>query len=371
MNKWGIHWPNGYFSDIEGIFGLDVSNYTFLHEQADYALAMRKRSPDGHLHCRFYLPNWRAADPTLWARTCAREYNRERTCPLTGEKFTLKSLRVEVSPSNEMNLPDEGGGSSYTDYTEINQWMIFWFVEFTALTNIPYELTHWSALAVGHSDDQNDYGYVGLLLCKDSIELYHYLDEHIYWEEGYVRSIFGSQSSGKSGGKRFELAHNLFPNKQIAITECGQFNTKSLLAPVEIVDFFRLCEETPYIEFATPFIYCDPTGKHYGNDWAQNLDIKHLVTYSDKLEVGAPVSTRLERVAQNIFDRANIPWNPNSAFCKAYLEYFKAGKFLGMPQSKEYPVENTGYFAQEFASGYLWAKEGEWIVKDEFPPFLK
>lgn len=375
-NKWGIHWPNGVFGDVEGCLKLGVDNYTFLHHQAEYAYQMFLSSHSGHLHCRFYLPDWRAIDPVQWARECAIEYQKARRCPITNVVFSLQDLGVDVSPANEMNLVEEGGGASYQDYVDINRWLCVWYYEFVHLTKIAQERTQFPGFASGHSDDQDDNGYIGLDLCKQAVQLYGQLGVHVYWQVGYVDSIYGAPNSGLSGGDRFILTHNLYPDKPLAITECGNFAVTNYNTPLEIIHFFQKLYKHPYVLYATPFIYADPTGAHSHNDWSRNPEIKRMVTSWDKEEVNCPQmpinDNAFDRWCSDFYSRSIVPWNPDSAFCKEFKRLWKQDNiFLGKPQGPEYPFENTEYMAQEFSNGYLWCSKKDYIVHRSFPPFFQ
>ena len=259
MNKWGIHPPNGDIQD-ESIFDLGVSHFTLLHFQDKYLARLRNVSPDGIILVRFFLPNWSDRDPREWARECASIYNQRG----------YAQLRVHVTPANEMNLPGEGGGWSAEDYRRINVWLLAWIDEFQLLTGCPTERTHWPALAYGHSDDQDDYGYVGMEICRPSIERYGILDVHPYWGEPH-------QIQEEFYGHRFIKAHELFPETLIFCSETGNFAVDRDSAPAEIVQWFESLYAFDYVLGGTPFIWEDPTKHHQQNDWSRNPKIKEAV----------------------------------------------------------------------------------------------
>jgi hypothetical protein len=291
-NQAGIHVPNGTIpaEDKRAYVEMGGSHFVFLHEQTADALAMRRASPDGTILCRFYLPRWPDRDPRDWARECARWYQMAVRDPATGEQFSLQSIRAAVTPANEQNLGEEGGGWSREWYKRINDWNLAWHDEFTRATGIDRALTHWPALATGHSDDQDDLGYVGYEICRPSIEAYGVLDVHTYWDAGTVLDLCTPSGEWKrrdrnaelygtriGGGWRFQLAHERFSHKPIFISECGQFDVTRHDAAAEFVAWFASLRHSPYITGATPFIFRDPTGAHSHNDWGRNREIEKAV----------------------------------------------------------------------------------------------
>jgi hypothetical protein len=290
--KAGIHFPNGGFANTLACIVLGWLHFVYLHEQACWALAMRMASPLGTILCRFYLPNWRQRDPRDWARECARWYLMPITCPVTGRTFTLKELKIAVTPANEMNLAIEGGDDSRECYLAMNWWLLEWHDEFVRLTGISNELTHWPATAAGHSDDQDDKGYIGDELCRPSIERYGVKDVHVYWDEGTVLDLYETGQGFRrrdrklelygrqiGGGWRFQLTHERFPHKRLFISESGQFNVLAESAPAEFVAWFDslALPEFDYLDGATPFIWADPTHAHMNNDWSRNPKIAEVV----------------------------------------------------------------------------------------------
>lgn len=252
MNKWGIHLPNGDIQD-DRLFSSGFSHFTLLHHQDKYIPRLREESPDGIILVRFYFPKWSDISPSVWGAMCAQIY----------QNHEYKKYRVHVTPANEMNLPDEGGGWTAENYRQIDWWLYTWLDSFLNFSDCPLDATHWPALANGHSDDQDDFGYVGMNICRPSIQRYHYLDVHPYWQEP-------QQVQDPYYGARYKLAHDLFPSKPIFLSEAGNFHVDRDSTPDEIVSWFQSLYDYPYIIGATPFIWEDPTKAHQVNDWSRN-----------------------------------------------------------------------------------------------------
>ncbi|MFH0902261.1 MAG: hypothetical protein V2A73_16645, partial [Pseudomonadota bacterium] len=202
------------------------------------------------------------------------EYTRDRG------GWSLASLGCHVTPANEQNLETEGGGWTAEWYTRINWWNLEWAAEFMAQTGCPKERLHWPAVAYGHSDDQNDLGYIGLDICRESIEAYGVLNSHPYW-------FAADQVLDRFRGHRFELLHDLFPDKPIFCAESGGMNVLRATAPAEIIQWFESLYAYDYVLAGTPFIAQDPTGQHSINDWSRRPEILQLVTAHPKTGGGS------------------------------------------------------------------------------------
>jgi len=269
MNKGGIYYPNGEVSkaDQKIMLDLGLSNITFLHDQRYIAKSWRERYSDGIINCRFYLPNWRAQGPKAWAQECARIYL------LQENGVSLKSLGVHVTPANEMNLAGEGGGWSKQDYIDINYWLCLWYDEFVAHTGIASDKTHFPAWAYGHSDDQDDYGYIGDEICRPAIEKYGNYNSHPYFSAGLVRE--------KWHGHRFQITHERYPDKPIFCDESGyiseDYDITNPNAPNEIADHILSLYDFEYVTGVCYFIFRDPTGRHKRNDWGRNKKIEQRI----------------------------------------------------------------------------------------------
>lgn len=316
VNLWGIHLSNGDIRD-ESIFDLGVSHFTLLHHQDTYLARLRNVSPDGIILVRFYLPKWSDRDPREWARECAAIYNQK----------LYADHRVHVTPANEMNLIEEGGGWEKVWYQLINAWLLAWIDEFVFYTGCPVERIHWPALSYGHSDDMNDYGFIGMEICRPSIERYGILDVHPYWFEP-------SEVTDPFRGHRFIQAHKLFPGKLIFCSETGNFAVDRDSAPQEICQWFESLYAFDYVLGGTPFIWEDPTHAHQRNDWSRNPKIKEAVRLQYKRPAPwpsgvapSPTPTPAPQPGGNVLtlyeEWFNTPFNPEPKTGAAGLVRFR------------------------------------------------
>ncbi len=263
MNKYGIHLPNGGSDWLDALLRLGVSHYTLLHTESWAVPRLREASPDGVILVRFYLPRWSERNPRDWAAECERLAQ-----PTLG-------LGAHYTPANEQNLPEEGGGWSADWYKRIAEWNDRWREEFQRRTGVSADRLHWPAFAYGHSDDQNDYGYVGYEICRPAVERYGVIDVHPYWFQP-------EQRRNRYYGHRFILVHQLFPAKPIFCSEAGNFAVVRPSTPDEIIDWFESLYEFPYVLGGTPFIFRDPTGTHQQNDWGRSPEIERRVAAQPK-----------------------------------------------------------------------------------------
>lgn len=258
-SKYGIHTANGGDTLVEDALYLNVSHVTLLDLQAQCAKALHD-AIDGYLHLRFYLTNWYTVDPVYWARKCASRATQDRG------GWTLLSLpRVIFSPSNEMNLPFEGGGWTEEWYIEINRWLLAWVREFRRLTGCSKERLMWSSLAPGHEEDV--YGYD---LCQESLAEFGMLGAHIYW-------FSRDQVSSEYYGRRYLSIHEDVPNLPLFIAEAGNFAITRDTTIQEFLEWFEELYNYPWVIGATPFIRSDPTGAHQSNDWSRNQNLVQTI----------------------------------------------------------------------------------------------
>jgi hypothetical protein len=220
------------------------------------------------------MPRWPDVNPVQWAERCSVAYLQDRG------GWTLASKGCHVTPANEMNLEEEGGGSTADWYHRINDWLVSWHDRFLQLVPGIAGRLHFPAFAYGHSDDDDTRGYCGMEICREAISRYAVLDVHPYWFEP-------SEVELDWRGHRFLKAHALFPNAPIFLSEAGNFNVTRTTAPDEMAQWFRSLSAFPYVLGATPFIFRDPTGAHSPNDWGRNRDIEARI----KADIAALVPT--------------------------------------------------------------------------------
>ena len=83
---------------------------------------------------------------------------------------------------------------------------------------------------------------------------------------------------------------------------------------------------------------------------------------------GSTVTTNeVDRYLADIWKRAGVPYNPDSAFAKYWRAEIEVGRYLGRPEEPEHRTENGAYAIQAFAGAILSCKVGEWVVKRGLP----
>lgn len=243
-NRWGIHAPNNSRPRNMGeFFEAGFQNYTVLHVNENLISEIRNRYPAARILVRMFLTRWQAKKPADWAREVTDVMDRVR--PFT----------TEVTWANEQNLDIEGHplGASISrpiPPVELYKDIHGWNTEMIRLLreSIPWARLHYPAFANDHSDDQNQGGYVGLEVCRASIEAADVMDCHVYWrvDDGPLTL---------DGGQRFVLTHNLFPNKPIFISECGNFAVQDGRTAEQYVTWMHSLYHYPYVQGATFFIW--------------------------------------------------------------------------------------------------------------------
>lgn len=242
-NRWGIHAPNAGFRRMDDFYAAGFQNYTVLHVNADLVPLIREKYPHARILIRMYLQNWYATQPEEWARAVIE--NAERLRPFTNE----------ITWANEQNLDLEGHpqGASMQQpvppaslYQDIDVWNLEMIRRLRE--KIPWARLHYPAFANDHSDDKNQGGYVGLEICRASIERADVMDCHCYWrpDDGPLTL---------DGGQRFTYTHSYFPDKPIFISECGNFAVQDARSPDQYITFMHSLYHYPYVEGATFFIW--------------------------------------------------------------------------------------------------------------------
>lgn len=250
-NRWGIHAanfaPNGRYRRLDDFFTAGFRHYTILHLNGDLIPQIRAQYPEARILVRMYLTKWIERDPAEWAREIAAWAN------------PFQSFNIELTWANEQNLDLEGHpqGASVRQplppvslYQDIDRWNLEMIRRLRE--SVPWARLHYPAFANGHSDDQNDGGYVGLEVCRPSIQAADVMDCHTYWdvESGPLQTI-----DRISGGQRFVLTHNRFPDKPIFISECGNFAVHDPRTPDQYVQWIHSLYHYDYIQGATFFIW--------------------------------------------------------------------------------------------------------------------
>ncbi len=246
-NRWGMHAPNAGFRRMEDFYACGFQNYTVLDGNAGLIPTIRDRYPDARILVRAYTSDWYGLDPVAWADQ------------IGGWADPMQPLGIELTWANEQNLAVEGhpGAASAevfypppSVYQEINDWN---FKVIRRLRQVvPWATLHYPAFASGHSDDQPDAGFVGLEICRESIEAADVLDCHVYWDAdaGPLTTY-----SPRGGGQRFVLAHNRFPDKPIFISEAGNFAIDDTRTQLQYPQWIYSLYNYDYVVGATFFIW--------------------------------------------------------------------------------------------------------------------
>ncbi|MBC7264222.1 MAG: N-acetylmuramoyl-L-alanine amidase [Chloroflexi bacterium] len=271
MNKFGIHLPNGgQYPAFNQMLSMGGDNYTLLDDPGwvDAIKRIKETRPNAVILVRYYHPAWWTVPADEWATMCAAKYDQHRV-------FTR-----HCTWANEQNIEREAGinendsASFRAWYQRINEWNLAFIRNFRQLR--PDAILHYPAFACGNQDDYDDkrWGWIGLEICRPSIEASDVLDYHPYWRGGG----FGLWDDNEMWyAFRFTLGHALFPDKPIYISETGNFSPRDYNFAEQMTHFFNRLYEYPYVIGATPFIWADPTGQHKVNDWQQNPNLGEVV----------------------------------------------------------------------------------------------
>jgi N-acetyl-anhydromuramyl-L-alanine amidase AmpD len=192
MRNFGLWASNGPPQDIDTMIGLAKDGaYTVLHEGAgaEQARKIVAQHPGATILVRHHCPAWPTTDPIRWAQEVAGRMARDYA-PLG---------ITRVVGANEPNL-EPAPNFTEENYRAFGRWYRAFAAEVKRLT--PALLVHFPAWAAGHSEDQNDLGFVGYLLPEvvEAIRLGDAINCHCYWDvnEGPLREM-----GGFGGGLRY------------------------------------------------------------------------------------------------------------------------------------------------------------------------
>jgi hypothetical protein len=199
--------PGWHLANNGGKFDttLPSESFTVLHLDRGQIPEIRAAYPNALILVRHYLENWYRDDAIQVAQAIAEWYK------------DVRSYTKHITYANEQNLSAEG--HPFNDlyppallYEKVRDWNT------TVLQNLrqlcPDAVIHFPALSQGHSDDQNDAGYVGFEVLRKCVEAHDFLDIHTYWN--------GSQNrTDPFYGRRYEKLHALFPKMRLFISECN------------------------------------------------------------------------------------------------------------------------------------------------------
>lgn len=142
----------------------------------------------------------------------------------------------------------------------------------------------------------------------------------------------------------------------------------------ELVAYDAELERNPYVLGATVFSAgATPDWDAFNTDPMSDLLLARLPTQSQTQKPtqsgGIPVTqAEFDRYCADIWKRAGVPYNPQSALATYWREQLRRGRYLGRPEEPEHPTENGQYVVQAFAGAILHCRVGEWIVRESLPP---
>ncbi|MCC7355948.1 MAG: N-acetylmuramoyl-L-alanine amidase [Anaerolineae bacterium] len=191
MRNFGLWVSNGPPQDIDTMLGLAKDGaYTVLHEGAgaEQARKIIAKHAGAQILVRHHRPDWPTTDPVAWAQEVAGRMVRDYT-----------GITLRVVGANEPNL-EPAPDFSEANYRALGRWYRAFAAEVKRLN--PVLLVHFPAWAAGHSEDQNDLGFIGYLLPEvvEAIRICDAANCHCYWEpnEGPLREM-----GGFGGGLRY------------------------------------------------------------------------------------------------------------------------------------------------------------------------
>lgn len=273
-HKWGVHLANGPADHRTHIRLVGDGCFTILHTEAHLLPTIRELAPNSLILIRHYLPDWYTTDIPQYARECAERY-------IQHKRFTK-----HLTWANEQNLADESAGVigakpdrriTRTDYITIHNWNNKFITAFLSHPGTEDAILHYPAFAPGHSDDNDDYGFVGLEICRPSIERCAILDRHFYPRlDSFV-------SNEWHGAGRLVHTTTKFPSKPIFISECGNFTVTDPRSPEHYISMGKFWEQHPNVLGWTYFIADDPTGAHTYNNMSLNSRILDEVNTVSKV----------------------------------------------------------------------------------------
>lgn len=252
--------------------------YTIMHgssslEQVHF---IKRRYPTSEILIRFHCPDWIDKDPEVWAGEVAAGMH------------NYAGLTNRVTWANEQNLEPNACFNK-----ERYQWLFSWNGRVAKRLRAlkPDSILHLPAVAGGHSEDQDDLGFVAFLLPEalNAVSLCDYVDAHCYWSpiDGPLQEM-GERGGGLRYRKLYRLLANACMPKPIWIDEAGPWGqpwkVEQVLAHSQAVaaDGFHYC---------TYFLWADPTNnpgntlnQWYGRvpdpklDWLRDQWAKEVVT---------------------------------------------------------------------------------------------
>lgn len=240
-SKLGIHVANARFRNMTDFFNIKWKSFVVLHLNRDQIPQIRSKYPDARIILRAYTSNWYAEEPTAWAQSIAQWANE------------LRPYNIELTFANEQNLAGEGHPQGAGNgvifppkqvYVDIANWNLAVTKRLRDL--VPWARLHFPALSQGHSDDEDNAGYVGFEVLRPAVQACDVIDVHTYWNPG-------KNLDDPTFGRRYEKVHSLFPTMPVYISECGAYPVDDPSVPGEYVTWLNALPE--YVEGAAFFIW--------------------------------------------------------------------------------------------------------------------
>ena len=272
----GLHLANGQADHESHTRLIGNGCFTVLDDQANLLPKIREIAPLALTLVRHYLPDWDDVSPLVWARSCAERYLQHKPFTKHLTWANEQNLRHESAGGTQDHGADPGRRADREDYEYINVWNREFIKAFLAIPGCDDAVLHYPASAPGHSDDQDDYGFVGLDICRPSIDLCPILDVHCYPE------LWAPIDDLWRGAARVELVKRLFPGKLLFISECGNFQVTNQNSPQHYVNMGYFWQADPAILGWTYFIADDPTHSHGQNNMSFNHNIFEAIERAAK-----------------------------------------------------------------------------------------
>ncbi len=262
------------------LYGIRWGSFVVLHMNKAFVPDLRGRFPNATIVMRAYTTNWYGLDPVQWAQQ------------ITTFATELRPYTSDWTFANEQNLSGEGHpkGAPYNGqpfppqqvYADINAWNLRVIQTLRSLA--PWVRIHWPALSQGHSDDQNEAGYVGFETCRPSIEACDILDVHTYWNIG---NPVGNVESTLYG-QRYKKVHDLFPKMLLYISEYGGTFPNDPRAPAEYKQWLDGLPD--YISGAAAFIWDSDSANAAWRIYNQAPLVSMLATYVPPVPMTVPLT---------------------------------------------------------------------------------
>lgn len=247
--KIGLHARNGEFepSDIDMIRAAKIETLFIMSNiNIDTVVKLRELYPNLKFITRLYDNRFGTGHhptPVEFA---------DKMIPVIAN---LSPYCTEFQIHNEPNHPSgvEGWFSDEASAMDFDGWLLQ--VLDYLKDSYPKIKLGFPGLAIPHNDLK------WLEICRTSIERCDWLGVHCYWQNPFPSDY---NHLSLEWGLRFEQYHQLYPEKPIHITECGNSNHQNGYAlsddqmARELVEYYESSYFYPYIGSVCPFIASSP-----------------------------------------------------------------------------------------------------------------